>query len=65
MRDLFINPINGDTDSYDWSNVYFNDVSRAGNKDYPNYRQKNFFKACYELGIYTFDDLKPFGLVKK
>ena len=60
-----LNPINGDADSYDWSNVYFNDVSRAGNKDYPNYRQKNFFKACYELGIYTFDDLKPFGLVKK
>ena len=57
--------VNGDADSYDWSNVYFNDVSRAGNKDYPNYRQKNFFKACYELGIYTFDDLKPFGLVKK
>lgn len=60
-----INPINSDADSYDWSNVYFNDVSRAGNKDYINYRQKNFFKACYELGIYTFDDLKPFGLVKK
>ena len=60
-----LNPINGDADSYDWSNVYFNDVSRVGNKDYPNYRQKNFFKACYELGIYTFDDLKPFGLVKK
>lgn len=60
-----LNPINGDADSYDWSNVYFNDVSRAGNKDYSNYRQKNFLKACYELGIYTFDDLKPFGLVEK
>lgn len=60
-----LNPINNDADSYNWSNVYFNDESRAGSKDYPNYRQKNFFKACYELGIYTFDDLKPFGLVKK
>lgn len=60
-----INPIKTDVLSYDWSNVYFNDASRAGSKDYPNFRQKNFFKACYELGIYTFDDLKPFGLIEK
>lgn len=60
-----INPIKSDASSYDWSNVYFNDDSRAGNNDYPNHRQKYYFKACYELGIFTAKDLEPFGLVKK
>lgn len=60
-----LNPINSDAEVYDWSNVYFNDVSRSKSKDYPCYRQKNFLKACYELGIFSVEDLKPFGLVKK
>lgn len=59
-----INPINSDADSYDWSNVYFNDTSRSNSKDFRSNRQKNFLKACYELGIFSTEDLKPFGLVK-
>ena len=60
-----LNPINSDADVYDWSNVYFNDVSRRKSSAYQCYRQKNFLKACYELGIFSVEDLKPFGLVKK
>lgn len=59
-----INPINSDADSYDWSNVYFNDSSRSNSKNFSSNRQKNFLKACYELGIFSTEDLKPFGLVK-
>lgn len=59
-----LNPINSDADVYDWSNVYFNDVSRRKSSAYQCYRQKNFLKACYELGIFSVEDLKPFGLVK-
>lgn len=59
-----INPINSDADSYDWSNVYFNDTSRGKSTEYPSNRQRNFLKACYELGIFSAEDLKPFGLVK-
>lgn len=59
-----INPINSDADSYGWSNVYFNDTSRSNSKDFRSNRQKNFLKACYELGIFSAEDLKPFGLVK-
>lgn len=59
-----INPINSDADSYDWSNVYFNDASRSNSNDFRSNRQKNFLKACYELGIFSAEDLKPFGLVK-
>lgn len=60
-----INPINSDADSYDWSNVYFNDTSRSKSSEYPSNRQNNFLKACYELGIYSVADLKSFGLIKK
>lgn len=60
-----INPINNDADSYDWSNVYFNDTSRSKRSEYPSNRQKSFLEVCYELGIYFVADLKSFGLIKK
>ena len=60
-----INPIRTDADGYDWSNVYFNDESRA--KKGQNYtdRQRVMLRVMYELGIFSVEDLKPFGLVKK
>ena len=60
-----INPIRTDADGYDWSNVYFNDESRA--KKGQNYtdRQRVMLRVMYELGIWSIDDIKPFGLVKK
>ena len=60
-----INPIRTDADGYDWSNVYFNDESRA--KKGQNYtdRQRVMLRVMYELGIWSIDDIKPFGLTKK
>lgn len=61
-----INPINTDSNLYDWSNTYFNDRSRqAGTEGQINYRQHTIFRVFYELGIWSIDDIKPFGLVKK
>lgn len=59
-----INPIYGDVQDYDWSNVYFNQTSREGKVDYKD-RQKVFLRVMYELGIWSIDDIKPFGLTKK
>ena len=60
-----INPIRTDAGDYDWSNVYFNDESRA--KKGQNYtdRQRVMLRVMYELGIWSIDDIKPFGLIKK
>lgn len=60
-----INPIRTDAGDYDWSNVYFNDESRA--KKGQNYtdRQRVILRVMYELGIWSIDDIKPFGLTKK
>lgn len=60
-----INPVRTDADGYDWSNVYFNDESRA--KKGQNYtdRQRVMLRVMYELGIWSIDDIKPFGLTKK
>lgn len=60
-----INPIRTDADGYDWSNVYFNDESRA--KKGQNYtdRQRVMLRVMYELGIWSIEDIKPFGLIKK
>ena len=60
-----INPIRTDADGYDWSNVYFNDESRAKKGQYQSDRQKVMLRVMYELGIFSVEDLKPFGLVKK
>lgn len=59
-----INPIRTDAGDYDWSNVYFNDDSRAKKGQYHD-RQKVMLRVMYELGIFSAEDLKPFGLVKK
>lgn len=59
-----INPIRTDASNYDWSNVYFNDEDRAKSDGYYN-RQRNIFRVMYELGIWSIDDIKPFGLTKK
>src|SRR5699024_4550749 len=60
-----INTIRTDADGYDWSNVYFNDESIA--KKGQNYtdRLRVMLRVMYELGIFSVEDLKPFGLVKK
>lgn len=60
-----INPIKTDASDYDWSNVYFNDEDRARSDDYRYNRQRNIFRVMYELGIWSIDDIKPFGLTKK
>lgn len=61
-----INPIKTDASNYDWSNVYFNDEDRAKSDNYHYYnRQRNIFRVMYELGIWSIDDIKPFGLTKK
>ena len=60
-----INPINGDASNYDWSDVYFNDTSRSHKGDYHYDRQKNIFRVMYELGIWSIDDIRPFGLKEK
>lgn len=60
-----INPIKTDASNYDWSNVYFNDEDRAKSDDYRCNRQRNIFRVMYELGIWSIDDIKPFGLTKK
>ena len=60
-----INPIGTDAGDYDWSNVYFNDDSRAKKGQYQSDRQKVMLRVMYELGIFSVADLKPFGLVKK
>lgn len=60
-----INPIRTDAGEYDWSNVYFNDEDRAKSDDYRYNRQRNLFRVMYELGIWSIDDIKPFGLIKK
>lgn len=60
-----INPIRTDAGDYDWSNVYFNDESRAKKGQYQNDRQKVMLRVMYELGIWSIDDIKPFGLTKK
>lgn len=60
-----INPIRTDAGDYDWSNVYFNDDSRAKKGQYPSDRQKVMLRVMYELGIWSIDDIKPFGLTKK
>ena len=60
-----INPIRTDAGDYDWSNVYFNDESRAKKGQYQSDRQKVMLRVMYELGIFSVEDLKPFGLVKK
>lgn len=60
-----INPIRTDAGGYDWSNVYFNDDSRAKKGQFQCDRQKVMLRVMYELGIWSIDDLKPFGLVKK
>lgn len=60
-----INPIKTDASNYDWSNVYFNDEDRAKSDDYHYNRQRNIFRVMYKLGIWSIDDIKPFGLTKK
>lgn len=60
-----INPIRTDAGEYDWSNVYFNDDSRAKKGQYQCDRQKTLLRVMYELGIWSIDDIKPFGLIKK
>ena len=60
-----INPIKTDASNYDWSNVYFNDEDRAKSDDYHYNRQRNIFRVMYELGIWSIDDIKPFGLTNK
>lgn len=60
-----INPIRTDAGDYDWSNVYFNDESRAKKGQYKSDRQKVMLRVMYELGIWSIDDIKPFGLTKK
>lgn len=60
-----INPIRTDASNYDWSNVYFNDEDRAKSDGYYYNRQRNIFRVMYELGIWSIDDIKPFGLTKK
>lgn len=60
-----INPIRTDAGDYDWSNAYFNDESRAKKGQYQNDRQKVMLRVMYELGIWSIDDIKPFGLTKK
>lgn len=60
-----INPIKTDASNYDWSNVYFNDEDRVKSDDYHYNRQRNIFRVMYELGIWSIDDIKPFGLTKK
>lgn len=60
-----INPIRTDASDFDWSNVYFNDEDRAKSDDYHYNRQRNLFRVMYELGIWSIDDIKPFGLIKK
>lgn len=60
-----INPIRTDAGGYDWSNVYFNDDSRAKKGQFQCDRQKVMLRVMYELGIFSVGDLKPFGLVKK
>ena len=60
-----INPIRTDAGDYDWSNVYFNDDSRAKKGQYQSDRQRVMLRVMYELGIFSVEDLKPFGLVKK
>ena len=60
-----INPIRTDAGDYDWSNVYFNDGSRDRKGQYQSDRQKVMLRVMYELGIFSAEDLKPFGLVKK
>lgn len=60
-----INPIGTDAGDYDWSNVYFNDDSRAKKGQYQSDRQKVMLRVMYELGIWSIDDIKPFGLTKK
>ena len=60
-----INPIRTDAGDYDWSNVYFNDDSRAKKGQYQCDRQRVMLRVMYELGIFSVEDLKPFGLVKK
>lgn len=60
-----INPIRTDAGDYDWSNVYFNDDSRAKKGQYQCDRQKVMLRVMYELGIWSIDDIKPFGLIKK
>ena len=60
-----INPINSDASNYDWSDVYFNDISRSHKGDYHYDRQKVIVRVMYELGIWSIDDIKPFGLKEK
>ena len=60
-----INPIKTDASNYDWSNVYFNDEDRAESDNYRYNRQRNLFRVMYELGIWSIEDIKPFGLIKK
>ena len=60
-----INPIKTDASNYDWSNVYFNDEDRTKSDNYRYNRQRNLFRVMYELGIWSIDDIKPFGLIKK
>ena len=57
-----INAINNDTSNYDWSDVYFNDGSRSHKGDYHYDRQKVIVRVMYELGIWSIDDIKSFGL---
>lgn len=60
-----INAINNDTSNYDWSDVYFNDGSRSHKGDYHYDRQKVMVRVMYELGIWSIDDIKSFGLKEK
>ena len=62
-----INPIRTDADKFDWSRCYGNKNTKSdGTFDEELLQKKTqFARAVYEVGIWSEEDLKPFGLVKK
>ncbi|TGY49844.1 hypothetical protein E5338_01140 [Limosilactobacillus reuteri] len=60
-----INPVKDDADSFNWEDVFFNDASRNKKNEYQSARQKEMLKIMYKLGIWSYEDLKQFGLKKK
>lgn len=62
-----INPINKDADNYDWSKGYgARNTTSDGNVDESLAQRKaQFFRACYEVGILSEDDIIGIGAVRK
>lgn len=57
-----INPIKTDANKYDWSKCY---GENAGSNDWITRRKTTFPRVCYELGIWSDNDVKYLGATLK